>query len=140
MHIQNATLAGGVGIGSVADMLIGPWAALLVGFIAGTISVAGYKFLTVSLFLSHSSRANCSRYCIMHIIRITVHVNTIMIIVIISLLFQPLLEKIHLQDTCGVHNLHGTPGILSAIASAIAAGVASSSGSKNRVDYGSRSV
>ena len=75
----------------------------------------------------------------MYIIRITIHVNTIMIIVIISL-FQPLLEKIRLQDTCGVHNLHGTPGILSAIASAIAAGVASSSGSKNRVNYGSRSV
>lgn len=49
VHVQNATLAGGVAIGSVADMLIGPWAAILIGFLSGFISVAGYKFLSVSL-------------------------------------------------------------------------------------------
>lgn len=48
MHIQNATLAGGVAIGSVADMLIGPWGALLIGSIGGAISVIGYKYLSVS--------------------------------------------------------------------------------------------
>ena len=44
----------------------------------------------------------------------------------------------YLQDTCGVHNLHGIPGILSAVASAIAAGVASNAAGTNLVDYGSR--
>ena len=48
VHVQNATLAGGVAIGSVADMVIGPWAAILIGFISGIISVLGYKFLSVS--------------------------------------------------------------------------------------------
>ena len=43
-QIQNATLAGGVAVGSVANMVIQPWGALLIGFLAGFISVAGYKF------------------------------------------------------------------------------------------------
>jgi ammonium transporter Rh len=36
----------------------------------------------------------------------------------------PLLERAGLRDTCGIHNLHGMPGILGAIVSAIAAGAA----------------
>jgi len=36
-----------------------------------------------------------------------------------------LLEKIKLHDTCGVHNLHGMPGVLGAITSAIAIAAAS---------------
>lgn len=47
-HIQNATLAGGVAVGSIADMMIQPWGAILVGFTAGSISVFGYKYLSVS--------------------------------------------------------------------------------------------
>ena len=44
----------------------------------------------------------------------------------------------YLQDTCGVHNLHGTPGVLSAIASAIAAGIATNVNAPNRVNYETR--
>ena len=47
-HVQNATLAGGVAVGSIADMVLQPWGAILVGFTAGSISVFGYNFLTVS--------------------------------------------------------------------------------------------
>lgn len=36
----------------------------------------------------------------------------------------PRLERIGLRDTCGVHNLHGLPGILGCVVSAIAAGAA----------------
>ena len=45
--MQNATLAGGVAVGSVADMAIQPWGALLVGCVAGFLSVLGYRFLSV---------------------------------------------------------------------------------------------
>ncbi|KAF1501209.1 Ammonium transporter Rh type A, partial [Eudyptula minor] len=73
--IQNATLAGGVAMGTCADLSIHPFAAVCIGSIAGIISVLGYHFLT------------------------------------------PLLaSKFNIQDTCGVHNLHGLPGILGGIA------------------------
>lgn len=94
-HVQNATLAGGVAVGSIADMVLQPWGAILVGFTAGSISVFGYNFLT------------------------------------------PTMEKwFYIQDTCGVNNLHGMPAILSAIASAIAAGVASIETQGSKVGYG----
>ncbi|KAI0242304.1 Ammonium transporter Rh type B-B [Lamellibrachia satsuma] len=83
VHIQNATLAGGVAIGTSADLMVRPWGAVLIGGIAGILSTVGYRYLT------------------------------------------PLLNsKIKLHDTCGVNNLHGMPGILGAIAGAIAAGFA----------------
>ena len=48
VHIQNATLAGGVAVGACADMVIEPWGALLIGSFSGVISVLGYTFLSVS--------------------------------------------------------------------------------------------
>ena len=44
--------------------------------------------------------------------------------------------RIFLQDTCGVHNLHGMPGVMSAVASAIAAGVAEVEGGNGKIAYG----
>ena len=79
VDIQNATLAGGVAIGSAADLVVGAWGAILVGFLAGLLSVAGYVF--IGPFLAKS---------------------------------------IGLHDTCGVHNLHGMPGVLGALVGAIA--------------------
>jgi len=84
VDIQNATLAGGVAVGSSADLVIGPWSALVIGLVAGSASVMGYVYLT------------------------------------------PWLEKkIRLHDTCGVHNLHGIPGLIGGIGGAISAGTAS---------------
>lgn len=74
----NSTLAGGVAIGTTADIISEPWAALTIGGVAGILSAAGYCYVT------------------------------------------PFLErKIGLYDTCGVHNLHGMPGVLAGIAGAI---------------------
>lgn len=70
VDMANAALAGGVGIGSVCD-IVSPTGAFGIGLLAGTISVLGYVFLL------------------------------------------PWLErKFKLVDTCGVHNLHGMPGLL----------------------------
>ncbi|NXI68007.1 RHAG protein, partial [Anseranas semipalmata] len=82
--IQNATLAGGVAVGTCADLPIHPFVAMGIGSIAGVISVLGFKFLTP--FLA---------------------------------------SKLNIQDTCGVHNLHGLPGILGGIAGIIVTAVQS---------------
>ncbi|XP_044532339.1 ammonium transporter Rh type B isoform X1 [Gracilinanus agilis] len=83
VHIQNAVLAGGVVVGTSGEMMITPFGALAAGFLAGTISTLGYKFL------------------------------------------MPILEsKFKIQDTCGVHNLHGMPGVLGALVGALVAGLA----------------
>jgi ammonium transporter Rh len=47
--IQNATLAGGVAIGAVADNIIGPGGAMTIGLIAGVFSTLGFRFLTPKL-------------------------------------------------------------------------------------------
>ncbi|KFP16634.1 Ammonium transporter Rh type A, partial [Egretta garzetta] len=80
--IQNATLAGGVAVGTCADLSIRPFAAMCIGTIAGIISVLGFHFLTP--FLA---------------------------------------SKLKIQDTCGVHNLHGLPGILGGIAGIVVTAV-----------------
>ena len=48
MHIQNATLAGGVAVGTSADMMIHPIGALVIGSLAGILSVVGFKYITVT--------------------------------------------------------------------------------------------
>jgi len=83
VHIQNAALAGGVAVGTAGEMMLTPFGSMIVGFLAGTISVLGYKYLT------------------------------------------PVLEeKLKIQDTCGVHNLHGMPGVLGALVGAVTASLA----------------
>ena len=42
VDIQNATLAGGVAVGSSADLVIQPWGAVVIGLIAGFLSVFGW--------------------------------------------------------------------------------------------------
>lgn len=75
VHIQNATLAGGVAVGTSSDLILSPYTAMLIGMIAGTLSTYGYVYLS------------------------------------------PCLERKGLRDTCGIHNLHGMPGLLGGIAS-----------------------
>jgi len=81
VDVQNATLAGGVAMGSSASMAVYPGGAIGIGCLAGLLSCVGYNYV------------------------------------------QPFLEKkIKLHDTCGVNNLHGMPGILGALISAVVAG------------------
>lgn len=76
--ILNATLAGGVVIGSACDVIVYPFISLLCGVLAGIVSTIGYKRIT--RFLEHN---------------------------------------IGLFDTAGINNLHGMPGFLGGILSAI---------------------
>ncbi|XP_044139147.1 LOW QUALITY PROTEIN: ammonium transporter Rh type C [Bufo gargarizans] len=86
VHIQNATLAGGVAVGTAAEMVLTTYGSLIVGFICGIVSTLGYAYLS------------------------------------------PLLSsKLLLQDTCGIHNLHGMPGIIGGIVGAVTAAAASPS-------------
>ena len=89
VDIQNATLAGGVAVGSSADLVIQPYGAIIIGLIAGLLSVVGYVYI------------------------------------------QPALKKsIGLDDTCGVHNLHGMPGVMGAVGGCISASIAGGSSGK----------
>lgn len=81
----NATLAGGVVMGSACDVITAPWSAILIGACGGAFSAVGFRM--IGPFLK---------------------------------------RKINLQDTCGVHSLHGMPGIIGAIVSAIAVALAPS--------------
>lgn len=44
-HVQNATLAGGVAMGTAANMGVQPYGALIIGFISGLLSTAGYEYI-----------------------------------------------------------------------------------------------
>ncbi|KAM6915541.1 ammonium transporter Rh type A [Xenentodon cancila] len=88
VHIQNATLAGGVAVGTCADMSIEPFGAMVIGLIAGIISTLGFKFLSPILA-----------------------------------------SNLGIQDTCGVHNLHGMPGILGGLAGIVAVALGKKEGS-----------
>lgn len=48
VHVQNSTLAGGVAVGAICNLLIGPAGAIGVGIVAGAISVLGYRYVSVS--------------------------------------------------------------------------------------------
>ncbi|NP_776596.1 ammonium transporter Rh type A [Bos taurus] len=89
VHIQNATLAGGVAVGTCADMEIPPYYAMIIGSIAGAVSVFGFKFLT-PLFTT----------------------------------------KLRIHDTCGVHNLHGLPGVIGGLAGIITVALEESDSTK----------
>jgi len=45
MDVQNATLAGGVAIGAVADGGVEIWGALLIGLCTGWLSTTGFNFI-----------------------------------------------------------------------------------------------
>ncbi|XP_030743221.1 ammonium transporter Rh type C [Echinops telfairi] len=45
-HIQNATLAGGVAVGTAAEMMLMPYGSLIVGFFSGIVSTLGFVYLT----------------------------------------------------------------------------------------------
>ncbi len=114
VHIQNATLAGGVAMGTAAEFMISPYGSLIVGFICGIISTFGYLVITVSLT---EEQVPLSIIC---------HLRADWFISVFSM--QPFMEKyLKIQDTCGIHNLHAMPGVLGAVVGAITAATASES-------------
>lgn len=48
-YMQNATLAGGVAIGTSANLVLHPFAALIIGSLAGIVSVLGFRYSTTFL-------------------------------------------------------------------------------------------
>ena len=49
---QNASLAGGVAMGAIANFMVQPYAAIIIGSIAGLISCWGYRVLQVNVNLT----------------------------------------------------------------------------------------
>jgi len=48
-YVLNATLAGGVMIGNSADLIFQPWAAILIGFCSGIMSILGFHYINAFL-------------------------------------------------------------------------------------------
>jgi len=63
-HAQNSTLAGGVAIGAVANLPLGPFGAVALGSLAGALSVFGYS--VVQPWLEFDSRLNLHDTCGIH--------------------------------------------------------------------------
>jgi ammonium transporter Rh len=47
--VQNATLAGGIAMGSAAAMVVNPYGAMIVGALAGMVATVGYRLITPML-------------------------------------------------------------------------------------------
>ena len=45
LHVQHATIAGGIAIGSVADLKVQVYVSLIVGAVAGLVSTVGYQYI-----------------------------------------------------------------------------------------------
>lgn len=76
--VLNASLAGGVAVGSAADIIVSPFNSMISGFVVGSISAYGFAY--ISAFVK---------------------------------------KHLKLHDSCGVINLHGIPGVIGALISAI---------------------
>ncbi len=59
VHIQNATLAGGVSMGTAANMAIHPGLSLTIGIVAGVVSVLGYHKVLPTLSRSIGLQDTC---------------------------------------------------------------------------------
>lgn len=47
LHVQHATIAGGIAIGSVVDLNVQIYVALIVGAVAGFLATIGYQYIEV---------------------------------------------------------------------------------------------
>ncbi|NXK14617.1 RHBGB protein, partial [Herpetotheres cachinnans] len=93
VQIQDATLAGAAVMGMAGEMLVTPFGALSVGFLAGLITPLGFRFLT-----------------------------------------PVLRSRLKIEDTCGVHNIHGLPGILGALLGTLLAALATADAYGGRLE------
>ena len=59
VHIQNATLAGGVAIGSAANLNFTPAGAVGVGVLAGILSTAGFRSAADTSCMTENTEAAC---------------------------------------------------------------------------------
>lgn len=57
--VLNATLAGGVAMGTTADLITKPGVGLLIGILGGVVSIVGYKFITPGLLKTHKFHDTC---------------------------------------------------------------------------------
>ncbi len=46
-HVLNGSLAGGVAIGTTANLILHPFGALIIGSLAAVLSVSGFKYIEV---------------------------------------------------------------------------------------------
>ena len=110
--VQNATLSGGVIVGSICGLYLYPWGAIVCGLMAGVISALGYNYVTVKI--SFQFVENVEKV-----------LHRFLLITSKKHFSQPFLDtKWGIHDTCGVHNLHALPALFGTFISAIVVAVA----------------
>ena len=104
-HVQNATLAGGVAVGAIASLEMGVATAAVLGAAGGVISTLGYEKLQPFLYDKIGLHDRCDgTYLPTHSLARS-------------------LTSFAVLGSCGVHNLHGLPGLFGSLASVVACAV-----------------
>ena len=105
-HVQNATLAGGVAVGAIASLEMGVATAAVLGAAGGMISTLGYEKLQPFLYDKIGLHDRCDgAYLLTHA------------------LTHSRAHSFAVLGSCGVHNLHGLPGLFGSLASVVACAV-----------------
>ena len=98
VDIQNATLAGGVAVGASADIINSNYPALIIGFLAGTISICGYRFLLPIL----ESKIGLHDTCGVHNLHgMTGVIGAIYSIIMVVVYYDDIYAPVHDEDSKG---------------------------------------
>ena len=89
-----------------------------------------YVYTTYYMYILHVHVYNTCIHVHVYDLPIRIHTNHT----------QPLLNKLRIQDTCGVHNLHGMPGVFAGLGSFVVAALSELDEGGTRIKHGDRYV
>ena len=111
-------------MGAIANLMVQPYGAIIIGSMAGLFSCYGYRVLQVDVQgFPWGLLSDILFFCTELVVQQR-----------FFFLQSGIQNVLNVHDSCGVHNLHGIPGVLSALLSVLFAGIASEK------EYGERYI